>query len=299
MEAERPTVTVLRGATGGPTVGLLGGVHGDEYEGVLAARALAAGLAHDLVCGEVRIAAPAHPAAWAAGTRRSPLDGADLARRFPGRPGGDPTDQVAHAITDEVVRGSDLLIDLHSGGSGFAMPFLCGYQHDGALSSTSRRHADTFGARFTWRHDGPPAPGRSLSAAFDLGIPAIYVEGSGGRSVDASELRGYVDGVRRVLHSLGMLDAAPPPGPPSIAVRGDGNTDAGITAPAAGYLVARRSAGDTVAAGEVVAHIVTIDSVVVAEVVAPADGAIMLLRRDALVAASETVCIVAPMETGP
>jgi predicted deacylase len=299
VDADLPAITVVQGDADGPTVGLLGGVHGDEYEGVVATRALARILHTELVRGTVRIAAPAHPAAWAARTRCSPDDGADLARVFPGRPDGTPTEQVAHAVTERVVRGADLLIDLHSGGAGFAMPFLCGYQHEGERGIVAQRYADTFGARFTWRHAGAPAPGRSLSAAAQLGVPAIYVEGLGGLSIRAAELQGYIDGVRRVLHSLDMIAEAPPPPGPTLRVCGDGNTDDGIRAPIAGYVVAHHDVGDMVDVGDVIASIVDLDAAPLGEIVAATRGALMLLRRDARVSAGDTVCIVAPPDDGP
>lgn len=296
MTAELPIVTPVRGPSAGPTVALLGGVHGDEYEGVLAAAALARLLAAQLRNGEVRVVAPAHPAAWGACTRRSPIDGADLARTFPGAVDGGPTERVAHAITEGAIRGADLVIDLHSAGSGFEMAFLCGYHGDGPQAVESQQCADAFSARYTWRHEGAPAPGRSLTAAFELGIPAIYVEGRGGLSVRADELSGYVDGVCRVLHRLGMIDVAPPAARRPARVHGDGNTDGGITAPGSGYLVTHRAIGDTVARGEVIARVVDGAAGALADVVAPDAGVVMLLRRDARVAAGDTVCIVAPVE---
>jgi predicted deacylase len=293
MDAELPTVTVIQGPAPGPTVGVLGGVHGDEYEGVIAATAIARMLRSELTCGELRLAAPAHPAAWAARTRRSPIDGADLARSFPGRPDGSATERVAHALTMQLIQGSDLVVDLHSAGLGFAMPFLCGYQDDGDRGIASKRHAQAFAAHHTWRHEGPPAPGRSLSAAAELNIPAIYVEGHGGLSIRAHELRGYVDGVRRVLHLLGMVTDAPPVSHVPTRVHGDGRTDAGITAPVSGYLVSNHDVGEALRCGDVIAQIVDIGGAPLADVVAPAAGIVMLLRRDALVSEGDTVCIVA------
>ena len=293
MHAEVPDVTVIRGPSPGPTVAVLGGVHGDEYEGVIAATAIGRMLQTTLVRGTVRIAAPAHPAAWTARTRQSPIDGANLARVFPGRADGSATERVAHAITEHVIRGSDLLVDLHSAGSGFEMPFLCGYHRDGDNGIESQRYADAFAARFTWRHDGVPEPGRSLTAAFEFGIPAIYVEGHGGLSIRAGELQGYIDGVRRVLHLLGMLADAPPPSHQPVHVRGAGNTDAGIVATSAGYLVVGNRVGDAVRLGDVIARIVDVAGMHLADVVAANAGVVMLLRRDAMVSAGDTVCIVA------
>lgn len=289
-----PTVVRIVAHQPGAIVGLLGGVHGDELEGVIAARRLARELQGCLNAGEVRIAAPAHPAAWGTHTRESPVDGSNLARVFPGRPDGSPTERVAHTLTDQVIHGADLLIDLHSAGADFVMPFLCGYQSEpGSGSETAERAAETFGADFTWRHEGQPAPGRSLSAAHQLGVPAIYVEGHGGRSVLATELDDYVDGVRRVLHLLGMIADAPTPTRRPIHVHGDGNTDAGITAPTSGFVIQRTSAGSLLTRNEPIASIVDEDGRTITEIVAPTDGHVMLLRRDARVTVGDTVCIVA------
>lgn len=298
MKLEFPEIRSVTGASPGPTIAVLGGVHGDEYEGVIAARCLEHDLAGELRCGTVRFAAPAHPAAWMACTRESPIDGANLARVFPGRRDGSPTEQVAHVLTEQLIRGADLVIDLHSAGSHFEMPFLCGYcGGDAPHQVASQRLAETFGATFTWRHDGAPAPGRSLSVAHDLGIPSIYVEGHGGLAVRSTDLAGYLDGVRRVLAELGMLTDAPVATHRPVAVRGDGNTDAGITAPVGGYLVTACRTGQHVAAGTLIAEVVDLARSPQGSVVAPHEGYVMLLRRDARVAAGDTVCIIA--EPGP
>ena len=268
----------------GPTVALLGGVHGDEYEGVIAARWLISHLRSVLVKGTVRVAAPAHPAAWETTTRESPLDGKNLARVFPGNAEGTPTESVAHELTERVLRGADLLIDLHSAGTNFEMPFLCGFQDDGgSVSATSRQLADVFAADFTWRHSGKPAPGRSLSVAFELGIPAIYTEGGGGRSVRFNELTGYADGVLRVLRELSMVAGAPSPTKSSIRVLGDGNTDIGIISPASGFMVSRVESGEPCATGQALADIVDIDGKTIDLVRAPQAGYLMMRRREARV----------------
>jgi predicted deacylase len=289
-----PTVDVLVGPRPGPVVGILGGIHGDEYEGVLAAAQLRRELPSRLLRGEIRIAAPAHPAAWKARSRTSPSDGANLARVFPGRSEGSPTEQIAHFLTYQLICGTDLLIDLHSAGAHFDMPLLCGY-HTGNdhRAEAPARFAEAFAAPFTWIHDGVPAPGRSISAAFELGVTALYVEGHGGLSIRAEDLDMYLNGVRRVLHVLGMLEGAPAATCRPVRVRGDGDTDAGIVAPASGYLVAHCRGGTAVTSGQLIAIIVQVDGTPTAEIRAPHNGFVMLLRRDARVSTGDTVCIVA------
>src|SRR5437879_2609770 len=71
------------GAGGGPRVAILGGVHGDELEGVLAAQRLIAELGARPVTGTVTVLARANPPALATGTRLG-ADSENLARVFPG-----------------------------------------------------------------------------------------------------------------------------------------------------------------------------------------------------------------------
>lgn len=294
MQSELPEVRIITAPHDGPIVAILGGVHGDEYEGVIAANAIAKGLASDLVAGEVRVASPAHPAAWNSCTRESPVDGKNLARVFPGDHSGSPTQKLAHVITEQVIRGSDLLIDLHSAGSNFVMPFLCGFNGGPDLKdSQSQRFAGIFCAQFTWLHDAPPGLGRSITTAYDLEIPAIYVEGHGGRSIRRTDFQGYLDGVRRVLHDLNMVKDAPPATYQTTNVRGDGNTDAGMAAPIDGYMITRVVAGEYVTRESIIADIVDINGDILSTVRAERDGYTMLLRRDAHVKAGDTICIVA------
>ena len=294
MIVELPVTTTISAQNSGPTVAILGGVHGDEYEGVIAALSLAKNLPNELISGRVLITSPAHPASWNSGKRNSPIDGADLARVFPGKPDGSATEQVAHMLTEQVIKGADVLIDLHSAGTNFDMPFLCGFNGGThRWGKESERLAKTFSAKFTWQHDGTPAVGRSLTVAYDLKIPAIYVEGHGGRSIRYSDLHGYLDGVRRVLHGLNMLADAPQTTLDSIRVFGDGNTDKGLVAPTEGFLVTHLNVGERVSRGEVIAEIIDISGVVLSTVRATRNSYIMLLRRDAKISAGDTICITA------
>ncbi len=294
MSTHSPRVETISAPSPGPTIAILGGVHGDEYEGVIAARWLLAHLRSKLIKGTIRVAAPAHRASWETTTRESPIDGKNLARVFPGSPDGSATEIVAYELTERVIAGADLLIDLHSAGTNYEMPFLCGFQDDGGtISDKSQHFAQLFGADFTWRHSGRPAPGRSLSIAFDLNIPAIYTEGGGGRSVRQHELLGYTDGVQRVLQSLSMVETAPPAISVSTHVIGDGNTDAGITAPTAGYLVMHVESGERCEQAQILADIIDQDGAMLCRIVAPNDGYLMMRRREARVLAGDTVLIFA------
>ena len=294
MPVETPEIISVTSQHDGPTVAILAGIHGDEYEGVIAALSLARELPGELLSGTVKIVSPAHPAAWQSCSRISPIDDANLARVFPGYQNGSATEQVAHVITEQVIKHADVLIDLHSAGTNFDMPFLCGFNAGSNIwCQESERLANVFNADFTWHHNGAPNYGRSLTVAYEQQIPAIYVEGHGGRSIRKTDLDGYTAGVRRVLQDLKMLPTAPRVARDTIRVAGDGNTDAGLVASESGYLVTRVNVGDQVSNGDVIAEIIDISGVILSTLLAVQNSYVMLLRRDARVHVGDTICITA------
>jgi predicted deacylase len=294
MPVEIPEIISVTSQHDGPTVAILAGIHGDEYEGVIAALSLARELPGELLSGTVKIVSPAHPAAWQSCSRISPIDDANLARVFPGYQNGSATEQVAHVITEQVIKHADVLIDLHSAGTNFDMPFLCGFNAGSNIwCQESERLANLFNADFTWHHNGAPNYGRSLTVAYEQQIPAIYVEGHGGRSIKKTDLDGYTAGVRRVLQDLKMIPTAPRVARDTIRVAGDGNTDAGLVASESGYLVTRVNVGDLVSNGDVIAEIIDISGVILSTLLAVQNSYVMLLRRDARVHVGDTICITA------
>ncbi|GAA4664425.1 MULTISPECIES: succinylglutamate desuccinylase/aspartoacylase family protein [Amycolatopsis] len=284
----------------GPTLAVLGGVHGDEPEGILACDAFVAELRElDRLSGRVLVLPRSNPMAVAADTRTSPDDGENLARVFPGDPVGKPTEQVAHTIFREVITGSDALVDLHSAGCVGIMPFFCGYHelHDEcARKAAGIAHA--FAAPITWAHDSAAA-GRSLSAARSLGIPAIYVESGGGKQVEGEHLDGYLSGLFRVMAHLGMLEApgwlTPPPAGRRIVRGGYGDIDAAYPAEVAGRWVTRVSVGDDVRAGAVLGELRDDEGRVISTIRAERDSCVMRLRRWCRVEAGEALAMLGPI----
>ena len=287
----------------GPVLAVLGGVHGDELEGVTAARMLIAqaevldGLGR--LKGTLRVVPVCNPTAFAARSRTSPLDGENLARVFPGDATGSVTRRIAGALNEQVIQGADLLVDLHSAGIHYSMPVFAGYIDNLVTSPHSRAAATAFGAPLTWQHDGS-GPGRSLSAAADLGVPSIYVEGSGGGGLAGADLDIYFQGLTRLLAHLGMSEPTLDPVGASRWLRGDdGDVDASLAATVAGYCVTRCVAGQVVAAGEVIAEIIDDDSRVVQQILnpRPVHATVMMLRRTAAVLAGDAIAMIGPAPT--
>lgn len=278
-------------AEAGPHVVILGGVHGDETQGVLAAGRLATDETR-LTCGSVAIVPVCHEAAFSADRRTSSIDDGNLARVFPGKPDGRPTAQLAHHLYTEVLSGADLLIDLHTSGQDYDMPFLAGYiAETAAAESLARRAATAFGADFLWRH-----PVRTEGRTVSVVDQAIYVECSGGGLVSGASVDAYVAGVRRVLAAMDMIATAPPdPSGPSIRVTGGGDLDRDmISVRHQGQFLTDLRGGAQVEAGQLMGTVVTTGGRVLEEVTAPEDAWVMAVkRRPPVLVGDLVVCLAA------
>lgn len=266
----------------GPRVVVLGGVHGDEAGGIVAAGRVAAS---DWLLGRgsLVVVPVAHEAAHAADRRESPVDGGNLARSFPGSADGTATERLARLLLDEVIAGADVLIDLHTSSPATDMPLFVGCLDDGSPHGDVATHlAAGFGLDLVWTHPGL-GPGRTLTVAAERGIPALYVESPIGGVLDERYVAAYVDGVRSVLESLGMLDRSTRRPGPSIWVHGDGDVD-GFTAAGADGLF-ERTVGllDEVEAGQPIGRILGGPGEVLEEVRAPSSGLVTTLQRAAAV----------------
>lgn len=177
----RLPVLAARGLQPGPTLVVLAGVHGDEFEGVEAIPQAFGDVDPNVLSGTLVMVPVCNLPAYESAIRSSPIDGMNLARVFPGKADGTVTERIAYTLTEQFFRHADFLLDLHSGGVAADIPTLIGYLHDdGELGQKSRAAAEAFGAHVLWGHPMPIPAGRSISAAMEVGIPWLYTEAAGG-----------------------------------------------------------------------------------------------------------------------
>lgn len=197
---------VMRNGSG-PTVLLLAGSHGDEYEGQIALNKLMRALDPESISGRI-IFMPAlnYPAAMA-GNRMSPIDHLNLNRVFPGDAQGSPTLQIAHYVSDVLLPMTDILIDLHSGGSSmFALPAMMMYrQNEPGRTKKMMDTASLFGADLGVVLDDFGETRTIFALCRERKILSFGCELSGGGTVTLPTLRLCETGLRRILVSLGVL----------------------------------------------------------------------------------------------
>jgi predicted deacylase len=274
-----PLLTVT-GAEEGSTLLVTAAVHGDEYEGVEAIPHIFQRIEPELLRGTLLMVPISNVAAYEAATRSSPVDGLNLARVFPGDQQGAITQRIAYWITEKLLSQADFFIDLHSGGVAYELPTLIGYIHDeGDLGQRSLAAARAFGAPVLWGHPLPLPPGRSISAATDLGVPSLYTEARGGGYADPDDVACFADGVCNVMQHLGMIENAPGPRPMSHHLFGDGNLDVVTAAPVAGFFRAAVNLLQEVEPGQLLGTICDPFGRPQAEVQADIAGTVIMLRR--------------------
>jgi predicted deacylase len=203
-----PMTVVAHGA--GPTVLVLGGNHGDEYQGQVALMKLARSISQAQVQGRLILIPSLNFPAALASTRLSPIDGMNLNRAFPGDSEGSVTSQIAHYLTHELFPISDAVIDIHSGGR--SMEFVpCSHMH--VVSDRLQRQAMldamlAWNTEFCFLYTDIAGAGLLPVEAENQGKIVVTTELGGGEGVNASVHRIAFDGLQNVLRHLGVLKGA-------------------------------------------------------------------------------------------
>ncbi len=273
-------VLVVNGANPGPTLALLAGVHGDEYEGIRAIPEVLNELDVTKVSGRVLAVPICNPPAFQAATRCSPWDGLNLARVFPGDPNGSITEQIAAVLSDEIIGPANFLLDIHSAGVAYSIETMVGYPYeDTELGRVARGAAEAFGVGVVWAHPhDPSATGRTVSEASARGIPWLYTEAPGSGRVRPSDLDAFKAGVLNTMGYLGLLEHSPGPSPIPHYLYGSGNLDRPLKTAVGGYFVSQVDLLERVSAGQFLGAVLDPSGAVLQSFHADRDGVVAMIR---------------------
>ncbi len=198
-------VHVYRSINPGPTALILGGVHGDEINGVeIVRRSVQQGFYHQLQCGSV-IAIPILNIYGFINFSREVPDGKDVNRSFPGTLKGSLASRVARALTKKILPLVDFGLDFHTGGnSNYNYPQIRFSKND----VYAEELAKVFGARYSLAMQ--PIVKSLRKVALDQHKPLLVFEGGENLRYDGVAIENGLDGIKRVLHHHKMLTSAPP-----------------------------------------------------------------------------------------
>ena len=198
-------IIIVTGTVPRPRLVCVAGIHGDEPEGMRALMELADELNPAALRGELVLVPVANPPAFGAGTRTSPLDGLDLNRIFPGRPDGSASQRLAHALFEQVLRGSDFVFALHSWYTfGEVLPYV---EYGHAIAGTAQASLDAArAAGFALIRISTWPAGLMTRVVNEAGIPAIESE-IGGLGIPTKDGTARTKAsIRALMAHLGMIE---------------------------------------------------------------------------------------------
>ncbi len=260
--------------TEGKRITLIAGTHGDE--GPWSALAIKALLENPLnqLKGRIRVIFTANALAAEVNARNSWIDSpnsVDLDSCFPGNPNGSHTERVAAAIAP-LVADSDVILDLHGGGSWCVNAFVKRFEGSESIAAD-------MGAPFI--ANAPNKPGGLTTYARSLGIQVVNVEVGGRSAAEMHWCSQIVKGLERVLYNLGVLALDTPPAPPEKAI--DVSKTEAIRARVGGIFVPsvrEEAVGTIVPAGTQLGKILNLHTLEELEVfLAPYEQTAMMLLR--------------------
>ncbi len=281
----------------GPVVVINGATHGDEYEGPTVLRQWVQRWRPVRLRGTVIMIPVLNEGAFEAGERCHPTDNGNLARAFPGNHRGSVTARLAHLFDSQVLAQATHYVDLHSGGRAYELLPWVGYLScPGGIGRAQRAMAGCFDDFWCWA--GPHLPGRTLSAAYSRGVPAIYVECRGRGGVDARDLRALDRGLSKLLRATGCVPGPPPRRRAQLLRVSRDAEEAHLQvhhpAPHAGLFVPSVALGQHVSKGKTLGTVYPLGNVTASLVKAERSGRVVLVRHQRSVRAGDALFTLAP-----
>ena len=197
---------VFRSKNPGPTLLVMGGVHGDEINGIeIVRRMISSGLFKNLSKGNV-IAIPLLNVYGFINYSRDASEGKDVNRTFPGNMSGSLASRVAGTLTKKVLPLVDFAVDYHTGGGArYNYPQLRYTNKD----PKSVEMAKAFAAPYLVQK---PAIDKSLRKVMVMqGKPLLVFEGGEALRYDGFSIDNGIAGLKRLMKSQGMIASAPEP----------------------------------------------------------------------------------------
>lgn len=194
-------IIIERSKKPGPTVLITAGIHGDEVNGVEIVRQIIAKGINKPKKGTT-ICVPVINVFGFLNMDRLFPDGRDLNRVFPGSENGSLASRVAHFVMSEIVPHADFVIDFHTGGADrFNAAQIRIIKDEPILYEL----AHVFGAPFIYYSKNLNKSFRN--SCYKLGVPMLLFEGGKSFNIHSNITNTGVNGAKRILNHLGMLNS--------------------------------------------------------------------------------------------
>jgi predicted deacylase len=253
-----------------PVVLISGGVHGDEINGVVTAKRLLEEFDEGLTLlkGTLIFIPLVNIYGFLSNSRTFP-DGRDLNRSFPGSKKGSLAGRIAYILNEQIIPQIDYGIDFHTGGRMLSNypQIRVDYSDKNALEL-----AKAFGTHYVLNSKYIEKSFRK--AAFKAGKKILVFEGGESMRLDDFAIEEGVQGTKRLLASLGMIDYNSTP-QETIFLK-ESNW---VRARASGIFNASIKLGDSIKKGQILARISDPYGQIKEPVKAPTNGYVLGLNN--------------------
>lgn len=293
----RIPITVVRGASPGPTLALIGGTHGSEVAPILALQRVRALVDPRQLRGTLLIVHVANLPSFLGRTiYYSPIDRKNLNRVYPGNASGTVSERIAHRITTEIIDRADYLVDMHAGdGNESLRPYTYWNRLglDPRVDSVARDMAMAWGAEHviidTTRTRDRERSIYTQNTAHIRGKPALTTENGYLGLPEPAMIERNVQGAFRLMRYFGMLPGGKEMSEAPVWLA----PYEVLTSPETGVWHPRVERGHTVSKGAVIGVLTDFFGDRIAEVKAPFDGEVMYVVGTPAMSKGEPVGMVA------
>ncbi|UMB53092.1 succinylglutamate desuccinylase/aspartoacylase family protein [Lutibacter sp. A64] len=193
-------IIVSRGLIDGPCLLLIGGIHGDETNGIEIVRQIVASGLNKPEKGTVICIPVLNVFGFLNKSREFP-DGRDLNRQFPGSAKGSLASRFAYHLMTKVIPKVNYCIDYHTGG---AQRFNYSQVRIDAKDEETLKLAKIFGSPYIVYSKSKEKTFRRSMA--DLGKKVLLFEGGKSFNLDKIVTKSGIQGAVNVMHYLEMRD---------------------------------------------------------------------------------------------
>ena len=273
--------------SGGPSVAIVAGLHGNELNGIHAVNMLNKMLRVQRPKGTVHLFPLVNTFGADQATKRWPYDDQDINHAFPGDPDGSVVQRIAHALFEST--DAELCIDVHSGAPHVReLP-----QVRAPMGGEELELARAMKLPVVWRRPGIRLEPTGLIGAWRAaGRKALHVVGGRGITLDNRHATTMANGLANLLGHLGISANMDSP----METAGD-VTHADVDAHRAscgGFFVAEVRVGDMVKPGHLLGYIQSpIGGERLDEIRAARTGVVMTIRAYPMIHAQELLVRVA------
>lgn len=212
-EAIRFPYGVVEGAQPGPTLVVMGGMHGSEFCGIEAAIRLLKETKPENLKGTLKVVTIYNLPAFEANLAfLVPQDGINPGRSFPGSEDGTYSEAMGHYISETLLRKADFYVELHGGDIPEALTPFVMYSVTGneEVDAKARGLAEVYNIPIVVAGDVRNLPKPIHTAGFRAmsleGLPGILTESGQQGILTDEDTERHLVGLRNVMKHLGMIE---------------------------------------------------------------------------------------------